>query len=165
MYGILSVQLAFTTIACLLPMYSDAARKFWLSPSGVALAWLAILSSIVATCALFCCALDRKVPTNYILLSVFTVCEAYVVAFICATVPDRQVVVTAALLTTAIVVGITVYSLLSSTDFTSCGAFLFMIGFALMGFGFVCAIFGFRLPLLYCVCVVIFFGLYLIFDT
>ena len=146
-------------------MLSKEARRFWLSPSGVSLVWLSFIFSIIATCALFCCALDRKVPDNYILLTIFTVSEAYIVAFICATVKDREIVLTAALLTTAIVVGITVYSLLSSTDFTSCGAFLFMIGFALMGFGLVCAIFGFRLPLFYCVCVVIFFGLYLIFDT
>ena len=85
--------------------------------------------------------------------------------FICATVKNPIIVLEAASLTAAIVIGLTIYAMSTKTDFTTWGAFLFVFAFGMMAFGVLCSIFGFKLPLLYCVIAVIMFGLYLIFDT
>ena len=60
----------------------------------------------------------RTVPTNYILLMVFTVLEAYTVAFVCATVKDSMIVLTAAVMTAAVVLALTLYAVFTPTDFT-----------------------------------------------
>ena len=120
---------------------------------------------VVSICALFCFGLDRKVPTNYYLLGIFTASEAYIVMFICAMVRDPMIVLQAAALTAAIVIGLTLYAVAAKRDFTTCGAFLFMFSFAMLAFSMLCMIFGVQLPLIYSVFGVILFGLYLIFDT
>ena len=101
------------------------------------------MCTFASICALFCCGLDRKVPTNYILLGVFTGAEAYTVMFVCAKVRSPIIVLEAALLTAGIVIGLTVYAMTSKRDFTTCGAFLFMFSFAMLAFSLICMIFGF----------------------
>ena len=163
LYGILASQICFTAVMTIIPCVSYDARLAVLSyPS---LAFLAIFVALGSMCALFCCDLDRKVPTNYTLLGVFTVAEAYTVMFVCATVKNPLIVLQAALLTAGIVIGLTVYAVTSKRDFTTCGAFLFMFSFAMLAFSMICMIIGFQLPTLYCVFGVVLFGLYLIFDT
>lgn len=47
--------------------------------------YVAVVGSLVVACALFCSSsLARKVPTNYILMFVFTACEAITVSYLCA---------------------------------------------------------------------------------
>ena len=72
-YGILSVQLTLTA-ACicavkLIPGWNSGIQALWPFALG------AILISIIVEIALICCrSVARKVPTNYILLLVFTLC-------------------------------------------------------------------------------------------
>lgn len=69
-------------------------------------------------CALICVRkLARTVPTNYILLFLFTFCEAYFVMF-AACIFEPKVVGIAALFTSAVCIGLTIYALTSKTDFT-----------------------------------------------
>ena len=53
--------------------------------------------------------MDKKVPINYIMLSVFTLCVSWIVATTTVR-TDPKLVVEAAFLTTAVVIGITVYA-------------------------------------------------------
>ena len=51
-------------------------------------------------------------------------------------VEDPNIVVSAAVLTAAITIGLTVYAVYTKTDFTICGGSLFVIFFLIMGIGF-----------------------------
>lgn len=131
-------------------------------------AWLGILAVIVAlaiSCLLSCVpSVARSVPTNYILLLVFTVLEAYGIAFTCARV-DPLTVLAAASMTAAVVVGLTLYAVFTKTDFTMCGGAIAIIGCAFLVFSLFSFLFGSTMRLIYCVIGVIVFGFYLIFDT
>ena len=131
--------------------------------------WVLIVSAIftiVFVIVLSCCrGLARSVPINYVLLFAFTICEAILVAYACA-VEDPTTVVTAVFMTAGIVVGLTIYAMTTKTDYTTCGAALFMILAALIMFGIFAIVFNSQLLYtFYCLIGVVVFGFYIIFDT
>ena len=66
----------------------------------------------------------RKSPSNYILLTVFTLCWTYLVGFICAR-NDASIVLTAALMTAVLTVALSSYAMFTKNDFTKiCGPFV-----------------------------------------
>jgi len=67
----------------------------------------------------------RQVPTNYILLSLFTVTEAYMVSFICM-LSDHETVLMAAIMTAAMTLALTLYACTTKTDITYYGGALFI---------------------------------------
>ena len=119
---------------------------------------------IVSICALVCCGQDKKVPMNYVWLSIFTVCVSYIVGTVCA-VTDPKTVVEAAFLTTSVVIGITVYAMTTKTDYTTCGPLMFIFGFVFCCAGLLLCFFGPAMRLLYAVLGVILFSFYLLIDT
>lgn len=127
---------------------------------------LMVILAIITECALICNKdLARRVPTNYICLGVFTLCEAYLVAFT-ASVYEPSIVLTAACMTAGAVIGLTYYAWTTKTDFTVMGGACFMIGASLMMFGLFAMIFHSQiLTTFYCFLAVILFGFYIIFDT
>ena len=140
---------------------SESALKAIYNP---AIMGAVLVTYIVSICALVCCGFHRSVPTNYILLAVFTVCVSYIVGITCLRY-DPVIVVEAASLTAAVVVAITVYAITTKTDFTLCGPILFILGFlfatmSLMGF-----LFGFHQNLFFTVFGVFLFSFYLLVDT
>ena len=107
----------------------------------------------------------RNVPLNYILLLVFTLTECYMVSFITG-LTDPATVLMAGGLTAAITISLTVYAFTTKTDFTTCGAFLFVCVTALIVGGIIGIFVRSRwLNLILSILGVIVFGLYLIFDT
>ena len=68
-------------------------------------------------------------------------------------------------MTAAIVLALTLYAMLTKTDFTVWAGLLFVVGAAFLMFGFFSFLFGPTMQLVYCVLGVILFGVYLIFDT
>jgi len=68
----------------------------------------------------------HEVPTNYILLALWTICQSYTVGVV-ASFFDKDIVVEAFLLTGCVVAGLFVYALQTRRDFTTCGAGLFAI--------------------------------------
>ena len=72
--------------------------------------------------------MHRKVPTNYLLLAIFTFCVSYIVAAVSCRY-NPIVVFEAAALTSAVVVGITVYAYTTKTDYTVCGPMMFIVFF------------------------------------
>jgi protein lifeguard len=114
-------------------------------------------------CALACCGLDRKVPVNYLLLSIFTLCVSWIVGCVCARY-DQATVIEAAFLTTAVCAGIVLYAMTTKHDFTVCGPVMFILGLVFVTTGILLVFFPFHMRLIYCVLGVILFSFYLLFD-
>lgn len=87
------------------------------------------------------------------------------VAYICAAVNDPITVLSAAVMTAAIVVGLMLYAITSKRDFTFCGGLLFVAIFAFIAFGMLSVLFGTTVRMIYCFFGVVLFGIYLIADT
>ena len=85
--------------------------------------------------------------------------------FTCARVNDGLIVLAAAFMTAAIVIGLTIYALTTKTDFTACGGVICVIGCAFLIFSLFAFMFGPTMHLIFCVLGVIIFGIYLVFDT
>lgn len=127
---------------------------------------VAFVVSLVSLYALACYPnLARTVPTNYALLGVFTVSEAYIVACI-TTFYTPMSVLNAALLTTAIVIGLTVYAFKTTTDFTYYGGLLFMASFGLLMAMFLGIFINSNwFQIMISLFAILLFGVYLIYDT
>ena len=105
----------------------------------------------------------RTVPTNYVLLAVFTICFSFATSFISAAY-KKDVVFCAAGLTAIIVISLTVYAFTTKTDFTIFGAAVFMLSFALIGLFIMAFIFR-EFYTVYCFVAVVLFGFFIIYDT
>jgi FtsH-binding integral membrane protein len=125
---------------------------------------IAITLYIVTACALLCCGLDKKVPVNYGLLLVFTLCVSYLVAGVCC-VSNPVVVFEAAGLTAAVTVGLTYYAITTKNDFTLCGPLLYTLGMLFIFSGLFVFMYGPSLQLFYCVIGVFLYSFYIVFDT
>lgn len=172
-YAILGVQLFITSLCVLLPMYNDDVVRFMRnSGAGVGVLIGACFGQIFTSCALICCrGLARSVPTNYILLGIFTLCESYMVAFI-ASHYAPHVVVAAAFSTAGVTAAISVYAWTTKNDFTVCGPMLLVIIFVscmvslwVLIFNLTGAI-GFKTgQMILAGVAVVLFSFYLLFDT
>ena len=163
-YGVLSVQLAFTVIFS----YFAATTAFaeWQMENIWAL-WTAIVFSIVF-CLMICCvrSLSRQVPINYILLAGFTFCETYLVSYLVTAYTLAgygDLVITAAALTVVMTVALTIYAWTTKTDFTMMGGFLFCCSIGLSIFGLLLIFTSIKfLWVLYTVIALILYGTYLV---
>lgn len=170
-YGILAAQLLLTSLfVCL--TFSDSVADFFKNSVGIF--WACLGVSLVMGITIICCkSVARQVPTNYILLAIWTFCESWMVAT-CASFYDPTTVFIAAALTAAVTCALTVYACTTKTDFTFCGGMLFA-GTCLMFFlGIFFLIFGMGkygsgtfkvINILYCGLGVFIYSIYLIYDT
>ena len=163
-YIILLTQIIFTALLIFMGLKFKNYRKFLLT--HVYLFYIAIAINLVTFYILiYSKTLQRKVPTNFILLSIFTLTEGFFISYI-TSLTDPKIVFIAAVLTTLIVLSLTIYAFTTKTDFTLMGGFLFVICAALIGLGILTIFFRSQfLNIVYCSLGVIVFGLYLIFDT
>ena len=162
-YTILSVQLTFTALFTFLVMGAPSMMMPFLT--NPLLAAMILPAYIGTICALVCCGFDKKVPTNYILLAIFTFCVSYIVSLTCLRYTVASVV-QAASLTAGVSIALTVYAATTKTDFTIFGPLLFIIGFVFS----ITSIFFFLAwgpvqNLLLSAIGVILFSFYLIYDT
>lgn len=166
-YGILAAQLGLTTLICIISMTSTAFADF--QANNPAFFVLTAVFSIVILIAILCFrSVAKTVPTNYICLSVFTLCESYMVSFACSSIDEPKIVIMAAAMTLGMTLSLTIYACTTKTDFTTCGSTLFIFASALMMFGIFMWIFSsWNRPLyiLYTTCGVIIYGFYLVYDT
>jgi FtsH-binding integral membrane protein len=163
-YGIVCLQMITTAIFCLISMNSASFKAFQIQ--NIAIFWVCLVATVISSIALICFrSLARNFPVNYLLLGTFTLCESYLVSFICAS-TKPSIVVMAALMTAAIVIALTIYAYTTKTDFTVMGGMMFIIGCIVLLFGLFC-MFS-RNPILHIIysCLGVFcFSLYLIYDT
>ena len=163
-FGILSAQLIlsafFIVLSCSVPSFA----KFQIEYPSLII--ISLIASFITIICLSCFeSLRRTVPTNYILLSIFTLCEAYSVGFIC-TQYSNQVVLLAGLMTAAMTIGLTIYAFTTKKDFTTMGGVLFACLLGLILFGIACVFSRSRIiNIIYCSCGVVLFGIYLIYDV
>ena len=90
--------------------------------TAVALFYTFLILQLVINCCIMCCkSCARQVPMNYIMLTVFTGCWAYILTYICA-LYDKDTVLCAALMTVVLTVTLTVFAVTTKVDFTGlCG--------------------------------------------
>jgi FtsH-binding integral membrane protein len=164
-YGIVFVQLLITAACCLLAMTNKDIAHFQRKNEGVK--WAAIIASIILVLVLSCYTeIARKVPINYLLLMLFTACEAYLVSLACVLTKNPKVVIMAATMTCALVFALTLYACVTDTDFTVFGGIFFCLGIGI----FVASLFAMftqnkTLHIIISACAVVLFSLYLIYDT
>ena len=175
-YVILFVQLAltagFTAIAITSLDMCSWMQENW---------WLVIIVSIfiiVIEIALICYRpLARMTPHNYIALLIFTILEAYWVAFICQyyvydpfnnSLNDDgyRTIGMAGAMTLAVVAAATTYAWTTKTDFTRQRGFIFILVVTFMMLGFFSIFFyNYVFMMFMCTLGVLIFGIFLIYDT
>ena len=117
-YAILASQLTLTFGFVAVVKSSDTLNESL--PNHVGILWAAIILGICIEIALICCkSVARKSPANMILLTLFTICETYMVGTLCA-LYSAEVVVTAAFMTMVLSITLMVYAYFTKTDFTKC---------------------------------------------
>lgn len=160
-YGILSVQLATTTLIASLFMMSETVSGFVKESPAI------LLFTMIASFGLiFALAVkSRETPTNYILLALFTLCESVLVGVI-VTMYEVSVVIQAFVLTAAVTVALTVYTFQSKRDFSHWGAGLFSVLWVLIIAGFMQMFLQSELlDMAMAVGGAVLFSLFIIFDT
>lgn len=173
-YGILGFQLLITTAigAAILQVGEKWARS---SPNTVfALLCVSICISVGMMCVFMCCPdTMRTTPTNYILLTLFTLAESVMVGFISIQYTKESVLIVFGI-TALVVLALTLFACQTSYDFTGCGPYLFCAVMVLMGLSF-CLCLGSwlgasykalrGLQLLYAGIGALVFSMYIVFDT
>lgn len=130
-YAILGIQILITTILTIATFVSEDLRIFMVTYPTIF--YVAIVGFIITLYALACYPkVARSVPINYILLAIFTICMAYVVAVI-SSMYSYRTVTAAAILTLLMAVGLTAYAWYTKTDFTMLGGMLFVCSLLLVG--------------------------------
>jgi len=165
-YGILSCQLLAPVLLCILAISSTTYFNFMFSSFGLALMIICFVLTLIIAIMLSCYMnISRSVPTNYILLCIFTVCEGYLVSYSCV-LASPKIVFMAAVMTLGNTVSLTIYAMTTKKDFTYLGGMLAVFGMVF----FLVRIFMMFTdnPVLHIysagfgVCL---FGVYLIYDT
>jgi FtsH-binding integral membrane protein len=111
-YTILAAQLVLTVLICALSMTSLTFFKFQVE--NIALFYLVMVGAVVTQIWIFCCRGGKTYPLNVILTSIFTLCEAYIVSFLCSATgmqSGNAIVFEAAFMTLVVVVVCSVYAL------------------------------------------------------
>jgi len=163
-YAIVGFQLTLTTVICALPFYMNGFREFQL------IYWPLLLVSFIGVFAisiLFMCvrSLSKQTPINYILLTLFTLFEAYTVSFVCSF-TDPQIVILAFACTAGVTIALTIYAFTTPTDFTCLGAFTAVITFSMLTSLITWFIMPFSaMDLLVSILIVMLYSVYLIYDT
>ena len=163
-YGILSAQLLITLLLCVISMSSKSFALFQIQNMGI-MVFCIIVQLVVCIC-LFCIpSMVRTSPTNYILLFLFTICEAYMVSAICS-MTNPKLVFMAAAMTVGMTLFLTYYACTTKEDYTICGSLLFVC-LAIMILFSIFLIFTQNkiLHIILCCCGVFLYSMYLVYDT
>lgn len=126
-YSILAIQLSLTCLLIFMVQTNDSLREFcqkafWLQA-------LAAVGSLTTMCMIVCC-YGRAVPINFILLTIFTLCEGFMVATITARY-DPKTVLLAGLATALTTISLTVYAMFTKVDIQIFYAMIFVIYLAM----------------------------------
>lgn len=163
-YGIISFQLLITTIVVYFSIYNQFLNRFMLSYPGFN--YLCFFGVLFTEIPIFCCpSVASKVPLNYVLLLIFTLCESYLVAYMTLIFEPLSVLMCAGI-TLALVFGLSLYAIFTKTDMTLWGGGLVCLSVIF----FILSLIGifyrslFYQTLLNC-CGLFLFSIYLMYDT
>lgn len=162
--GILALQILFTFGIASVFGFVPVLRNFLLNNY-----WLAIVGAVgglVLQLVLVCVPnLARKVPTNFILMTLITFCYAILISCAAAA-SSRDSFLIAIGSTFVVVVGLMLFACQTKYDFTGCGTYLFVAMMCLLIFGFLCIFFSSRiLHLVYSSIATVLFCMILVYDT
>ncbi|KAL7740619.1 hypothetical protein ACLKA6_009501 [Drosophila palustris] len=161
--SILAMQLAMTAcIACIF-VYVESARE-WLY-EHIWIVWIAMGLYMILSLVLFCfLAVARKVPINYILLILCTLCMSLMVSVACMSYDPMQIL-SAVGITVAVCLSLALFAAFAPWDFTGCGPFLCILMIVLVLLGVVNIFVRNRTLTWIIVCVgILLFSMYLVYD-
>ena len=164
-YGILSVQLFFTALSIGVVQMDPALRLQMQSYYYTALAMF-IFSSILQLALIWRRDLARRVPVNYIMLALFTMCQAFYFSHVTSFFGASETMM-AGFMTFGMTLGITAYAMMTSRDMTLCGSFTVTSVIGIIMFCFISmfmSTFEWWHPVL-CTILCVVYGMYLIYDT
>lgn len=163
-YGILLSQIAVTMAVMCIFMYVPAAKEY--SHANPWLMIVAMVLTFVLLIALACCPnVRRSFPTNFILLGLFTVLEAFMLGVVSSHY-DTDGVLIAVGITAGVSLALTIFAFQTKWDFTMMGGLLFVLLIVLILFGLLCAIIRNQYATLaYAALGALLFSFYLVFDT
>jgi len=167
-YSILTAQLLLTALVAT-PFVTNEACKAFVRHYGFPLVIAVTVLNIVFLCMMICpCGCQnnmRTFPTNYLLLGGFTVTEGLLVGIVCSFYTMASILL-AVFATSMLVGGLTIYAMVTETDFTDMGGYLFCGLMVLMIFGILVMFFPFPfMHKVYCCFGILLFSFYLIYDT
>lgn len=162
-YSLLSMQLLATVVVGYMIRLNASLQAWCLNNM-----WLYIVS-IVGTIGFLVATYwkAKSYPINLVLLSGFTLCEAYGIGLACSF-TKTEIVVQALLLTFIIFIGLTLFAFQTTYDFTSWQGALGMGLWALIGWGFVMMLFPGQskgVEMVYSGIGALIFSAYIVIDT
>ncbi|KAK3736417.1 hypothetical protein QZH41_004033 [Actinostola sp. cb2023] len=160
-YGILSAQLGLTILVATIFMNTPWIKSFVQQrPEFLVVAFLMSIGCLIALMFK-----RRESPTNFYLLFVFTLVEAYTLGTL-VTFFDKMIVLEAFGMTAATTIALTMYTFQSKKDYSSWGAGLFTVLWILMVAGFMQFFFQSELlEMAYAVTGALLFSAFIVFDT
>lgn len=173
-YLILMTQLTFTfAIVCIFSFYQPI--KDWMrSGTNQAVYWVSYAVFLVTYIVLVCVpSVRRRVPGNYICLTIFTLALTYMTATL-SSFHSTYIVVVAIGITAAVCLAISLFAIQTKIDFTMCAGLLFALSMVVFFFGIsilICYLVTrdhFALYVMNCVyggLAALLFGLFLAYDT
>lgn len=163
--GIVCAQLAFTTLIVYLIISSESNKSYLKENLWVVI--VSVVAYIVLIIILVCCKhIARKVPTNYILLSMFTLSVGVMVGFICSYY-EANVVFNAFVVTVIVTLALTFYALTSKVKIQYLFGAIIIVFVSMLVVAIMMILGGLSTYLhgLYCFFGVILYGLFLIWDV
>jgi len=167
-YGVLSFQLIITSLFISLSLFPSV-KLFILNNLNIFYVFhiISIIASVITILLLVCSKnLAKTVPTNYILLTIFTISESFTLLMFCIQYTTESIVI-AVFLTTGLVVGLSFYACYTNKNFTYLGGVLFACLCILNIAGLLIFLFGknYVNDIIYSSISLLLFSLYLIYDT
>ncbi|KAH8814543.1 glutamate binding protein [Flagelloscypha sp. PMI_526] len=161
-YSILFVQILGTVIVGAGLRSSDS-TLMWVQAHTWTL-WVSFLLTLVNLGFLYW--KRHSHPINLVLLSSFTLLEAFAIGIVCAFYPSG-LVLKALAITTGVFLGLTLFTFQSKYDFSGMGPFLFAGLIALCFTGLISIFFPFSrgVDLAYAICGTVLFSGYVVYDT
>ena len=168
-YGIVSAQLLVSLVFVIAGMFFNPKNISVLTNQIINILYVICTITIITTAILICCCFRRSFPANYICLGIFTLAESFILFLFTSTFPAENVLLALAM-TAAMTIGLTIYAMTTKTDFTYCGALLWMFSLGLIIFWilFYFMMNKYKFSFYYiigCMAGIIIYSLYLIYDT
>jgi len=174
-YGILTVQLLVTFGMVSLFSFQEDIQAYVTTETWPLYTALGV--SFASLIAIVCCGnAARTYPQNYVLLSIFTLAEGYLVGVVSAMYAMQPgdgygTVAMAMGMTFAVVLGLSLFACQTKYDFTGMGGYLFAFLLTLILFGFMATIFTTTyeqvrtVNIVYSSLGVLLFSFYIVYDT
>ncbi|GAB1604487.1 protein lifeguard 1-like [Argonauta hians] len=163
-YSILMLQLLVTLGIIVGLLFVPGFNQF--AKENKWLLFVTLVATLVTMILLSCCSnLRREFPVNFIMLTIFTLCEGFLLGFI-SSFYETFVVIIAVGVTAIVSASLTVFAFQTKWNFTTMGGMLFVFLIILLVFGILCIFLWFTiLSLVYSCLGALLFSFYLVFDT